>query len=326
LSRDASIALSGLSNPSDINIFAPSTLTETADWLKQVNPLSQIMKPVEQSLDLFSLHQQDSAIIGLSEFAVHSNLTKIAEISALSESSLLNFKLDSIGEGIGISSDFKAGIGESLLSISGCYSDLFKSFQSSPGCISEIGPLLFRLTPVEYFNEVDLCKLISIEATPGLEIDFTRNEIFSENQVGLQQHLPRIDKELLRLWEGAKEALDSDNPDRVRHFSISIRELFTHLLHIVAPDNAIKKWTTDEKYYYEGKPTREARLMYICRDIDNGDFHKFIVKDVGATLEFMRLFQEGTHSIKSQMSDKQLMAIKARAESTIRYLIEIAVS
>ena len=324
LTREANIAISGLTVPSDINIFASLVLSETSDWLKQINPSIYFTKPIEDALGLFPLDQQNSAIFKISEFAVQSNFAKIAEISTLAESSLLNLELDNLGEGIGINFEAKTGINDNLFSVSDCYLNLFKSFRSSPVQVTEIGPSLLKLTPIEYFNEVDLCQLISVDMPSTRAVDYARNKIFTENQIGLQQYLPRVNSDLLRLWDGAKKALESDNPDKIRHFSISIRELFTHLLHIVAPDSAIEKWTSDEKYFHKGMPTREARVMYICRDIDNGDFHKFVIKDVSATLEFLNLFQEGTHSIRSQMTSKQLMAIKSRAESTLRYIIEIA--
>ena len=145
-----------------------------------------------------------------------------------------------------------------------------------------------------------------------------------EIQKSLKYFLPLINKDLINLWNGSKKALKSKNPDRVRHFGISIRELFTNVLHYLAPDKQIKKWSSKNKYYYNGRPTREARLNFICKNINNGTFSQFIEKDIDALLEFIDLFQNCTHSIKPNINDEQLNAMQCRAESTIKYLIIIS--
>lgn len=44
------------------------------------------------------------------------------------------------------------------------------------------------------------------------------------------------------MWQGAKSALNStDNPDYARHCAVSLRELFTHVIHRLSPDDEIKK-------------------------------------------------------------------------------------
>lgn len=95
------------------------------------------------------------------------------------------------------------------------------------------------------------------------------------------------------------------------------------MIHILAPDEQIKKWSNDSSLYDKGKPTRKARLLFICRNISNDPLSKFVEKDVSATVEFLRLFQEGTHAITASFSEHQLIALKARAESTLKFLLEI---
>jgi len=45
-----------------------------------------------------------------------------------------------------------------------------------------------------------------------------------------------IDPKLLPLYRGAIDAIASSGVDNVRHATISLRELFTHILHKIAPD------------------------------------------------------------------------------------------
>lgn len=326
LSRDANIALSGLISPENVQFLAPTTQLGTTDWLKQINPIGHIGESLKVPLSSFLFKCGEADVLKLSTFAVESNFLKIAKISTLAESSLLNLKTNDFAKYLNVDSKENEFLGSTLLSLSDSYSTLFRTFQSSPVQINKIGPLLLRLTPVEYFNEIDLCQLVSIDNPSIGGIDSARNEISFENQRELQQCLPKINKDFLNLWEGAKKALESENPDRVRHFSVSIRELFTSLLHSMAPDHLVRKWSGDPGYYDHGRPTRRARLMYISRNIDSATFRKFLETDTSSVLEFLDLLQRGTHDLSPNFTAKQLMAIKARAESFLLYMIRIYMS
>ena len=53
---------------------------------------------------------------------------------------------------------------------------------------------------------------------------------------------------------------------------------------------------------------------------------KFVEKDIHATIEFIDIFQDGTHSIESGITPQQLIAIKSKAETTLKFLLEIEFS
>ena len=125
------------------------------------------------------------------------------------------------------------------------------------------------------------------------------------------------------IWQGAIQAYYSENVDKIRHFATSIRELFTHVMHILAPDNEVLAWTNEPSFLHEGKPTRKGRLFYICRNVNNEAFVEFIKRDIEATVAFINIFQGGTHKIKPKFSDGQLIAFKSKAESTLKFLLEL---
>ncbi|MDB5008985.1 MAG: hypothetical protein JWP45_3378 [Mucilaginibacter sp.] len=127
------------------------------------------------------------------------------------------------------------------------------------------------------------------------------------------------------MWHGAIHALKSDNPDKIRHFITSLRELFTHVLHILAPDDAFARWDTATAHYDNGKPTREGRLLFICRNMDgsNATFAKFMKNDVDSAISLIKMFQSGTHKIKSDYSSKELELIMLRAELSLRTFLKV---
>jgi hypothetical protein len=120
----------------------------------------------------------------------------------------------------------------------------------------------------------------------------------------------------------SKEAARSENPDRARHVSTSLRELYTHIVHRIAPDSEVQSWTSESSHFHNGRPTRKARLLYVCRHLNHGPFETFVQKDVAAALGFLDLFQMGTHDIVPAFSATQLSSLIQRMEGLLRFLLE----
>ena len=222
----------------------------------------------------------------------------------------------------------------SFLNFSISYSNLTASAKeiilekpSSARIISEL-PALEILNSVEVLETVSAPEINTetnqIEDELEEEKESLKNEIL-EKREGIEKLLINIGSpDLVPMWQGAKSALNStDNPDSARHCAVSLRELFTHVIHRLSPDDEIKKWNDDKELIHNGKPTRRARLLYICRSVNHDIFSDFIAKDVDAILEIVKLFQRGTHEVTIPFTHKQLIALQTRIESTINYLIEI---
>ena len=130
--------------------------------------------------------------------------------------------------------------------------------------------------------------------------------------------------DLIQAYEGAVEASTSTNVDRARHTMSSLRELVTHVLHRLAPDEAFFGWDSHKAYLDDrGRPSRPGRLRYICRYVNHGEWTAFIEKDVQAAVAFLDLLNK-LHKAKPQQSDLQLRALLIRAEGLITVLIKTA--
>src|SRR5205085_10139156 len=132
------------------------------------------------------------------------------------------------------------------------------------------------------------------------------------------------DTALLRLREGARQALRSTNPDRVRHFATSLRELMTYVIHKLSPDEELRAWSTSAEDFFNHRPTRKARLRFIARKVAHGPFTDFVQKDIEATLAVFSLFHAGTHAINSELTEAQLTALQAKVESAIYFMLVTA--
>jgi hypothetical protein len=259
------------------------------------------------------------------QLGLQSHFSRLSSVSVMAEKALANLDLSRLGVNIGVNEELSKLLQSNVESLTRSYSSLFESFDPSNANVLNLHPIVSSLPPIEYYNEAVVAEVLTSDS-PGLtdERAVADKSILDENSGALEQQLVVLEPEFVRLWKGAKAALISDNPDRVRHFTTSLRELHSQVIHKLAPDNEVMSWTRDPAHYDDkGRPTRAARLLYICRHINHGPFSDFVRDDMRSTLSLFKLFQKGTHEIKGDFTDAQLHAIQIRSECSLRFVIEI---
>jgi Predicted pPIWI-associating nuclease len=255
---------------------------------------------------------------------VHSQLAEVGHIAHIAQSSLNLIDWSSISDKMLLSVELDAGIKSVYLDFSQSHTCFLDSLHESASAILALPPAFTRLPTVEFFTGVNLLETVALEEHQAVEANekqALRIEIATETEDDFREQLMFLDPNLIRLWEGAGHALYSNNPDRARHVATSLRELLTHVLHKLSPDNEIRQWNQSPELYDKNKPTRKARLLFICRSINHGPFTDFITKDIEAVLAFVQLFQRGTHEIIIPYTEEQLVALKIRMEGIVRFLI-----
>ena len=280
--------------------------------------LSPTQKLIDGSASCLSLLENHSIDFNTSIIEHSTDNAILLNVANETKNVLANLEWNKIGSDYNFDLLGQTKIKDSFLDISINYLDLYSDAQRG-GALSFLPNNLIELTPKEYLNEAYLLRstydLKRAEDKEIISKELSANEI-------LLCHLSNLNPDLKNLYLGALEALNSNNADRIRHYSSSLRELFTHTLHLLSPDEKIKKWSNDPGFFYNKKPTRKARILYIVRKINSEKFKKFINSDIKSNLEFIDLFQEGTHKIKPSYSEAQLSIMKTRMESTLIYLIE----
>jgi len=136
--------------------------------------------------------------------------------------------------------------------------------------------------------------------------------------------LQSLDPALATPYLGARQALDGSNPDRVRHVLSSLRELWNHVLHRLAPDSDVLAWMPSdaEDLLHNGRPTRRARALYICRDLDHPPLTAFLDQDTKALVKLVEFFNR-VHELESPLTDIQLRAILLRTDSWLTYILQL---
>jgi hypothetical protein len=253
----------------------------------------------------------------------------LAAISRLTETSRMiasGIQPDTIGRALAVSAEVREGLLAGFEGLTNSYGRLYEEFAGSEQAILSRSPTVTARPAAQYFAAVDLVETTTcpdLEGEQRAEIEEVRSQVAAENAAALDECLAKRHDDLLVMVRGARGAFGSKHADYVRHFTTSLRELFTHVLHRLAPDAEVKKFSTNPDDFPGGKPTRSVRLRYICRDINSGRFTDFVKKDVAAMLAFVDLFQSGTHEVISTYTEPQLLALLSRMEGTIRFLLEI---
>ena len=167
-------------------------------------------------------------------------------------------------------------------------------------------------TPFEHVKEdFGQCQLIA-----NLESKISQN---------IDNLLYEIDPYLIPLRKGAYEALCGNNIDKTRHVLVSLRELWGHLLRKIAPSEGVLSWVLEnnlEDLLYKGKPTRRARILYVCRNIDGERLAEFIESNTTATLKFIDLFDR-LHEVDCKMNDSTLKALLLKSDSYIMFILQL---
>jgi hypothetical protein len=151
-----------------------------------------------------------------------------------------------------------------------------------------------------------------------------REDIITPDHAELLGWLKNLDPSFSNMLLGAEQAIYSKNPDHLRHFASSHRELSTHILHLLAPNDQVKEWTKDPNHFdKDGKPTRKARLKYISRNHKNKTFVDFLIKDFENQ---MALLNADEHRVSQEYTEQELNALHMRFLSMLGFFMQIVTS
>jgi len=242
----------------------------------------------------------------------------------MGEENLSSFEWAMTGSRYDLSKSLVGPAQAGFLAFTANYRNVLESMSAKPNWLYE-APAVAKLPALEYYTSSQILRLVSDEDVPVEEIAEETEKAAAGQSDYLLEYLPRLDPDLPVMWLGATQALRSDNPDKIRHFITSLRELFAHVLHILAPDDAFAQWDREKAYYDKNKPTRQGRLLFICRNMPGSDavFAKFMKNDVDSAISLIRMFQGGTHKIMSDYSPKELELILIRAELSLRTFLKV---
>ena len=222
-----------------------------------------------------------------------------------------------------------AGLESSIANVAASYGGLAESLREIsditrlpafvlPGATREIYTTSFALETLRPWGDRD-----EDEAETEIQL-VAEAELETSGCIALLQ---QVDPGLARPYIGARDALYGNNADRARHILSSLRELWNHLLRRLAPDGLVAAWipgvSNQKDLLHDGKPTRRARVLYVCRELNNDPLTDFLIHDTRALVKLIELFGR-IHELETELTDEQLRAILLKSDSWLMYILQIS--
>ena len=137
--------------------------------------------------------------------------------------------------------------------------------------------------------------------------------------VEIGNKLLNISEDLNNRWRGAIFSLSPQNPDAARHFCTSVREIFTELIELKAPDNEVFAYNPDCAKTERGNATRREKTKYMMRNLNmNKCAVNYAESDIANILELFHVLSDGTHGYTITAKLRTGLAMMKRFVSVIR--------
>jgi Predicted helicase len=207
---------------------------------------------------------------------------------------------------------------ESVERLQRSYTDLDR-FNQDNSYYADVNPKLFEDYPTqETDNSIQLYNSLSGNDTG----DYIDPQELQQSYV--IQKLDIISTDLSNRWKGALFSLNPNNPDASRHFCTSVREVFTQVIDLKAPDYSVVNYFSDCEMY-QGKPNRRFKIKYILsqKSIESEQLEKFVDSDIEDLLSLFRTLNDGTHGSAGKFTIQQLLKLKKRVEDSINFIADL---
>lgn len=303
------------------------------DLIKQATVTSRITESLSAAhqswLDTIKPIQHDFSQLSQLQASAKLALCDTSLRLAATERFMAGIDFEAIRDRFQIEMPVIAGLESSIANVAASYGGLAESLREIsditrlpafvlPGATREIYTTSFALETLRPWGDRD-----EDEAETEIQL-VAEAELETSGCIALLQ---QVDPGLARPYIGARDALYGNNADRARHILSSLRELWNHLLRRLAPEDLVAAWipgvSNQKDLLHDGKPTRRARVLYVCRELNNDPLTDFLMHDTRALVKMIELFNR-VHELETALTDEQLRAILLRTDSWLMYILQIS--
>jgi hypothetical protein len=145
-------------------------------------------------------------------------------------------------------------------------------------------------------------------------------------QTTIEDEIGVISEDLDSRWRGALFSLHPRNPEAARHFCTSVREIFTEVLELKAPDELVFSAMPACTRTQRGNATRRSKIEYLLslKGIRSSELSEFVDEDVSNVIELFDVLNGATHGASGRLSIATLSQVKKRVEDGLLFLCRIA--
>jgi hypothetical protein len=258
-----------------------------------------------------SAHLTTPALTGLKVPEISSRLHELTRLNDAVSSAMRSIHFDNLA-----TSD--RSLGRRIISLSDSYRNLFAGLSRIEFAVPDF------VTSLPARDMIVKSTIISSRATDfepsEAQIDL-EDPAHARSDVDLM--LAELNPDYVAVLDEAFEAFSGRSRGRTRHVLVSLREIITHVLHDLSPDDELRAWSTDPKYFHEDKPTRAARHLYICRFVNCGPYSDYVKKSSDMTSAFFKALN-GLHDVRPDICEFQIRLMVTDALNILRFLLRTA--
>lgn len=209
---------------------------------------------------------------------------------------------------------------ESVVEMSGALRSTWDEIRGDSARLSGSAISVLRAPAVELYAAAQAAASVSLRPDEQPDIDEEIEEILDDAVDNFESRLAAVDQAFVTIYRGGVAAIKRGGPDWQRHCMVSFRELSTHVLHVLAPDEKILPSATRGDLH-DGRPTRRARLNYIFASVTGSAIASFYEADMKAALSLFDLLNDGTHKLASTATPEQVHYLKSRLAGLVNAML-----
>lgn len=186
----------------------------------------------------------------------------------------------------------------------------------------KLSPWLVAAPSVEPYSSARSLALTGAKGST-VEIDAEAERALTAATANLELRLASIHRSLATTYRGAMRVLHDQGDDWQRQTAVSFRELVTHLLRLLAPDDALERHFANPAEKKEnGLFTRRSQLQYIFRNVAYGAYALMAEKDIDMALATFFPTNDVVHTLEAPLDELQMQVLARRIEGCISVIME----
>jgi hypothetical protein len=206
--------------------------------------------------------------------------------------------------------------------VSAAYCDFYEKLGAENTILADNS--LLRIPARETFFSAD--SLLVFEDEEAEEADSERENLRADYHLHIEKSLEAALGEIAPEWGhsliGARQVIESDNPDKVRAACASLRSLTLGVLEMLAPDERVQAWSDSKKDLRDGRPTVQARLRFVTDQLRCKPISAFLDADRVAVEHLLRVLNTGVHERRCELNLIQLRYTFRRVEGFLCAIVE----
>jgi len=143
------------------------------------------------------------------------------------------------------------------------------------------------------------------------------NTVLFNQEYNLKEALYQIKPSFYKRLLGAKQSAKSNNVEKIRHISVSLRELLKDFINTIVPTDEVRNYGSN----LNGNPSLELKIDYFFKDITSSSLTEFVKDDVKLIKQIINVLSTCVHGEFEFPNEQCLFFLINKVESILLLLL-----